>query len=358
MCSFSDHLQVSEHSVLNHLGCKEGSFPALGIFEHRGRGVVYVLQVRALHAEGHVRVRASANTLSRTYGDRLGSVTTSTEKWSKSSKSCLIAMRSSRLRPASSVTSRSRSLSGRASPLARDPKIRTDSAPCERATRTMSETGSTAGVTPIGYDGMDRSARRPAQQLTLVHDGARQTLESDTNSPGRPSSDAAPSVALRTGPPRHPLHGAPRSSITASKLETKHHLAEARPRSRLSKAAIRGSAPSPPRARGAPLRCASTRLEGTARRPRSGRRARGGITTIAPCRSSSATRGRCCCRRWPNSPGWTFPTRNSTSDGFVAPSTARIRVKSKSFVTMTSPRCRACSTNASSLADCRPRSRT
>lgn len=48
---------------------------------------------------------------------------------SASSRSCLMAIRSRRLRPGSSPISRSRSLSARASPRAREPKTRTVSAP-------------------------------------------------------------------------------------------------------------------------------------------------------------------------------------------------------------------------------------
>jgi hypothetical protein len=110
-------------------------------------------QVSELRAEGHdVRGRASANTLSRRYGERPASVTTSTARCKRSSRSCLIAMGSNRLRPGSSVTSRSRSLSGRASPLALDPKMRTDWAPCDRETRKISKTGSRSGFTPQGHD--------------------------------------------------------------------------------------------------------------------------------------------------------------------------------------------------------------
>jgi hypothetical protein len=124
-----------------------------------------------------VRGRASANTLSRRYGERPASVTTSTARCRRSSKSCLIAMRSNRLRPRSSVTSRSRSLSGRASPLALDPKTRTDWAPCDRETRKISKTGSRSVVTPKGYDStLWPATYRPLRRRSSRHNpGWRRT---------------------------------------------------------------------------------------------------------------------------------------------------------------------------------------
>ena len=88
-----------------------------------------------------VSANASASTRSRMYGDRPFSVTTSTLQPSRSSRSCRMAIKSSRLRFGSNPTRRSRSLPGVESPRARDPNTRTEVAPCSRATRKISATG-------------------------------------------------------------------------------------------------------------------------------------------------------------------------------------------------------------------------
>ncbi len=81
---------------------------------------------------------ASASTRSLIYQFRALSLTTSTFRPKRSSRSCIRAIWSIKLVPGSISTRISRSLSGPASPLATEPKTRTFRAPCLEAMARIS----------------------------------------------------------------------------------------------------------------------------------------------------------------------------------------------------------------------------
>src|SRR5712664_2340985 len=127
-------LKLSDDCILPVRGREENIATDCDVGGDLLSGVHYVPEVDVVTCH---RTTASLSTCSRMYGLMAASVTTSTLQPSKSSRSCFMAMRSSRLRPASSFTRISTSLSGPAVPRTLEPKTRTSRAPWLAATRSI-----------------------------------------------------------------------------------------------------------------------------------------------------------------------------------------------------------------------------
>src|SRR5262249_46098433 len=116
---FPNHLKLSDYGILPVRGREKAIAPDRNVGFNSLDGVQDMPEIYLIASH---RLTASFSTSSRMYGLIAASVTTSTWQPSRSSRSCLIATRSSRLRPGSSFTRKSMSLSALASPRAREPK--------------------------------------------------------------------------------------------------------------------------------------------------------------------------------------------------------------------------------------------
>lgn len=148
------------------------------------------------------RATASRRTAGRRWGERDRSVTTSTRRPRASSSSCLRATKSRRERSGARAMRRSRSLSGAASPRAREPNTRTFRAPCRAAISRILLRCSrrSRSVTTEAYQGGSQRV-----SLRAMRGRARKPLPGSRERPElvEPVRPRPPRLAgARRGPPR------------------------------------------------------------------------------------------------------------------------------------------------------------